>query len=95
MSRHNQFYSSETQAFWAAKALVEGRTISHKTEIREVRGWRLAAICERLRKRYGWPIEVDYRGAERFAYYRLKPGTDLKSLRYPPSAKALASGPAA
>lgn len=90
MSSHDRWYSSPTQVFWCCKALIDGRTISHKTEIREVRGWRLAAICERLRKRYGWPIEAEYRGPDNTAYYRLKPGIDPKTLTFPPSAKSLA-----
>lgn len=89
MSKHDGFYSNPTQIFWCCKALIEGRTISHKTEIREVRGWRLSAICERLRKEFGWPILPDYRGPENIAYYRLAPGTDVKRLRFPPSARSL------
>lgn len=90
MSSQDRWYSNPTQVFWACKALTEGRTISHKTEIREARGWRLAAICERLRRVYGWPILTEYRGPENTAYYRLAPGTDLGALRFPPSARALA-----
>lgn len=71
---------------------MEGRVISTKSEIREVKGWRLAAITERLRKRYGWPILTEYRGSENVAHYRLAPGTDIARLRFPPSAKALADG---
>lgn len=92
MTKSNRWYSSPTQVYWACKALLTGRTISHRTEIREVRGWRLAAIVERLRRQYGWPIDVDYRGPDNTAHYRLRPGTDPASLRFPPSAKALAEG---
>lgn len=92
MLKQDRWYSSPTQVFWCCKALPEGRTISHKTEIREVKGWRLAAICERLRKRYGWPILTDYRGPENVAYCRLHPGTDPAKLRFLLSAKALADG---
>ncbi|WP_306132236.1 hypothetical protein [Roseivivax marinus] len=90
MTTQDRWFSSPTQVFWAAKALIEGRTISHKTEIREVRGWRLAAICERLRKQYGWPILTEYRGPQNTAYYHLAPGTDLTKLRFPAFARSLA-----
>ena len=83
------WYSGATQVFWTCKALIEGRTISHKTEIREMKGWRLGAIIHRLRSEFGWPIEVEYRGPENVAYYRLKPGTGRESLRFPPSARSL------
>ncbi|MCW3781383.1 hypothetical protein [Defluviimonas salinarum] len=83
------WYSRPSQVYWACKALLDGRTISHRTEIREVRGWRLGAIIFRLKKRYGWPIEAEYRGSENVAHYFLKAGTDPHSLRYPPSARAL------
>lgn len=95
MTKEERWYSTPTQVFWACKALLDGREISHRTEIREVKGWRLAAICERLKKRYGWPILTDYRGPENVAYYKLLPGTDPARLRYPPSAKALAEKGAA
>jgi hypothetical protein len=86
----DRWYSSPTQVYWTCKALIDGRTISTRTEIREVRGWRLGAIVHTLRDRYGWPILADYRGPENVAYYRLAPGTDPASLRYPPSARRLA-----
>lgn len=92
MSKQERWYSTPTQVFWCCKALLDGREISHRTEIREVKGWRLAAICERLKKRYGWPILTDYRGPENVAYYRLSPGTDPAKLRFPPSARTLAEG---
>jgi len=95
MSKQARWYSSPTQVFWTCKALIEGREISHKTEIREVKGWRLAAITERLRKEFGWPIDTVYRGPEALAYYRLRAGTDPATLRYPPSAAHLAEGGAA
>ncbi len=31
-----RFYSNPTQVHWTCKALLDGRTTSHKTEIREV-----------------------------------------------------------
>ena len=92
MTKKDRWYSSPTQVFWTCKALVEGRTISTKTEIREVKGWRLAAITERLRKDFKWPIEADYRGPENTAHYRLRPGTDLAKLKFPPSAASLEKG---
>lgn len=90
MTKFDRWYSNKTQVYWTCKALIEGRSISHKTEIREVNGWRLAAICERLRREFGWPIVTEYRGPDNVAYYRLAPGTDPKRLRFPPSARALA-----
>jgi hypothetical protein len=89
MAQRN-WYSSETQVFWTCKALMDWRTISHRTEIREVRGWRLGAIIHRLRTEFGWPIQTEYRGPENVAYYSLRPGTDRAALRFPRSARALA-----
>ena len=86
----DRWYSSPTQVYWTCKALIDGRTISTRTEIREVRGWRLGAIVHTLRDKYEWPILADYRGPESVAYYRLAPGTDLSGLRFPPSARRLA-----
>jgi len=91
----NGWYSGETQVFWTCKALLDGRTISHRTEIREVRGWRLGAIVHRLRRDYAWPIEVEYRGPENVAHYKLRPGTDRAKLRFPRSARALGNPEAA
>lgn len=92
MTKHSSWYSSPTQVYWTCKALIEGREISHKTEIREVKGWRLAAIVWKLQHEFGWPIESNPRGPEAVAYYRLAPGTDPAKLRYPPSAAHLAEG---
>jgi hypothetical protein len=93
MTKHDdRWFSGETQVFWCCKALIDWRIISHKTEIREVKGWRLGAIIHLLRSKYGWPIDAEYRGPENVAYYRLRPGTDIARLRFPPSAKALAVG---
>ncbi len=47
----DKWYSGETQVFWTCKAFLDGRTITHKTEIREVHGWRLGAIVHRLKTR--------------------------------------------
>lgn len=85
----NQWYSGNTQVFWTCKALLDGRTISHKTEIREVRGWRLGAIIHRLKTQFCWPILVEYRGPENIAHYWLSKDTDKTALRLPRSAKAL------
>ena len=87
-----RFYSSPTQVFWTCKALLDGRTISHKTEIREVKGWRLAAIVWRLDREFKWPIDTVYCGPDNLAHYRLRAGTDPATLNYPPSAKSLADG---
>lgn len=91
MTKHDRWYSNPTQRYWTCKALIEGRTISTKTEIREVKGWRLAAIIETLKNDYDWPIQKESRGAENIAYYSLSPNTDISKLKYPPSAKALAA----
>lgn len=90
MTQYERWYSNPTQVFWTCDALTRGRTISHKTEIREVKGWRLGAIIHRLKVAYGWPILVELRGPENVAHYWLAPGTDLARLRFPPSAQALA-----
>jgi hypothetical protein len=87
---NDRFFSNPTQVFWCCKALYDGRVISHKTEIREVKGWRLGAIIHTLRKKYGWPIIAEYRGPENIAFYRLPPATDRTTLRFPPSARMLA-----
>lgn len=92
MAHSDRWFSSPTQIFWVCKSLIAGRVLSTKTEIREVNGWRLAAITERLRKHYGWPILTEYKGPENVAHYRLAPGTDISRLRFPPSAKSLADG---
>ena len=88
----SHWHSNETQVYWCCKALMDGRIISHRTEIREVNGWRLGAIVHNLKKRYNWPIVAEYRGPENVAYYFLPPGTDRTRLRFPPSAKTLAQG---
>ena len=85
-----EMFSGSTQVFWTCKALIGGRAISHQTEIREVRGWRLGAIIHRLKQEYAWPITTDYLPGSRIAIYRLNPDTDLTRLRFPPSAAELA-----
>ena len=92
MTKQDRWFSSPTQVFWTCKALREWRVISHEIEIAEVKGWRLGAIIHLLRSKYRWPIDVEYRGPDCVAYYRLRPGTDPTRLDYPPSAKALADG---
>lgn len=90
MTSSDRWYSNATQVFWCCEALLRGKCISTKSEIRAVKGWRLAAIVHRLKSDYGWPIQTEYRGAENVAHYRLAQGTDMSRLRFPPSAKALA-----
>ncbi|WP_296642750.1 hypothetical protein [Roseinatronobacter sp.] len=92
MTKQDRWYSSPTQVFWCCKALINGRVISHKTEIREVKGWRLGAIIHLLKSKYGWPIHTEYKGSEYVAHYSLRPGTDITQLNYPASAKVLADG---
>jgi len=89
MNAQHRWFSNPTQIYWTCKALIEGRTISHKTEIREVKGWRLAAIVHRLKDSFNWPIQTEFRGPDNIAHYRLTPGTDPARLRFPPSAKQL------
>ncbi len=91
----NQWYSNLTQVFWTCKAFLEGRTISHKTEIREVRGWRLEAIVHRLKSEFGWPIQTEYRGPKNVAYYSMKPGFDRMELRFSRSVRSLSAWEAA
>lgn len=92
MANQDRWYSNPSQRFWTCKALIDGRTISTKSEIREVKGWRLAAIVETLRSKYDWPIKTELRGKENVAHYFLAPGIDPATLKYPPSAKSLADG---
>jgi hypothetical protein len=89
MANPNKWYSGTTQVYWTCKALLDDRTISHKTEIREVRGWRLGAIIHRLKSEFGWPIMVEYRGPENVAHYWLRKDADKAALRLPRSAEAL------
>lgn len=86
------WFSSPTQVYWTCAALLEGREITHRDEIGEAKGWRLAAICHRLSKHYGWPIEKPEHPTDPVQRYRLKAGTDRANLRFPPSAAALAKG---
>ena len=83
------FYSNKTQVYWTCRALLEGRVISHRTEIREIRGWRLGAIIHRLKSEYAWPIQTTYSKPDNVVFYSLKNDADLEALRFPPSAKAL------
>lgn len=92
MAKSERWYSNPMQIFWTCEALTEGRTLSTKTEIREVNGWRLAAICHKLATVYHWPTLVDYRGPENIAHYHLAPGTGISRLVFPPSARTLAEG---
>ena len=89
MNKARDWYSNKTQVFWTCEALLAGRAISHQTEIREVRGWRLGAMVHRLRHDYDWLIEAEYRGHEYIAFYRLNHDADRKKLRFLPSASML------
>lgn len=82
-------HSGPTQVYWTCKALLDGRTISHRTEIREVRGWRLGAIIHRLKSEYAWPIHTTYSTPDNVAFYSLKADVERTTLRFPPSASAL------
>lgn len=94
MKKSGGWYSNPSQVYWTCAALLEGREITHRDEIGEAKGWRLAAICNRLKKRYGWPIAVRYSTPDNMAHYSLPKGTDRQALRFPPSAAALAEVPA-
>lgn len=89
MTAQHRWFSNPTQIYWTCKALIEGRTISHKTEIQEVKGWRLAAIVHRLKDSFKWPILTEFRGPDNIAHYRLTPGIDPAELNFPPSARKL------
>lgn len=89
---HHGFYSSDSQVKWACAALLSGRTIGHNDEITEAKGWRLAAIVWRLKRRYAWPITTEYVGPENRACYKLTPGIDRSKLLLPKSAADLAVG---
>lgn len=82
-------HSNPTQVYWTCKTLLNGRAISHQTEIKEVRGWRLSSIIHNLRHNYYWPIHVEYRGPQNVAYYSLREGADHTKLLFPRSARTL------
>ncbi|MDD9731665.1 hypothetical protein PVW46_17310 [Mameliella sp. AT18] len=83
------WYSNPTQIYFACRALALGQTLNHMDVIRGVKGWRLSAIVETLRNRYGWPIETEYRGPERIGHYHLSKSCDPLRLAYPPSVRHL------
>ncbi|MGR3551595.1 hypothetical protein [Pseudooceanicola sp.] len=83
------WYSNPTQIAWTCRALATGRTLTHRDEIAERRGWRLGAIIHTLKTRYGWPIEVERPGRARVAFYRLAEGCDVLALHYPRSAASV------
>lgn len=84
------WFSNPTQIYFACRALALGQTLNHMDVIRGVKGWRLSAIVETLRNRYGWPIVTEYRGPERIGHYHLSKSCDPTKLRLPPSARMLA-----
>ncbi|NVK48035.1 MAG: hypothetical protein HWE33_17245 [Rhodobacteraceae bacterium] len=85
----DRYYSNPTQIYWVCKNLIAGRTLTHKTEIREVNGWRLAAVIHKLKEDFHWPIRDQYRGKDNIKHYWLAPGTDPRFLSYPVSAVRL------
>lgn len=89
MAQSDNFYSKPTSVLWVCTALKQGRTITHKDEMREIGAWRLGAVIHRLKREFGWSIDVEYRGPERVAHYALNPDVDQSKLRFPRSAKAL------
>lgn len=86
----DRWYSNPTQIYFACRALALGQTLNHMDVIEGVRGWRLSAIVETLRKQYGWPIVTEYRGKERIGHYHLDRTCDPSELQLPPSAQRLA-----
>jgi hypothetical protein len=90
MSKHDRFYSNPSQRYWVCASLLAGRTLTTKTEIREVQGWRLAAVIHVLIHEYGWPIDSEYRGRDNIKHYWLRRGADRSKLRFPSSARSLA-----
>ncbi|MBI1494800.1 hypothetical protein [Halocynthiibacter styelae] len=88
-SNDTRWFADRTQRFYVCSALLSGEVLSHRTTIRHVDCWRLAAIIEVLANQYDWPIEREYRGKDKIRYYWLKPGTRLCDLNFPPSAKSL------
>ena len=91
MHNNERWFSNPTNIYWTCDALCSGRILSTRNQIREVKGWRLAAVIEKLRSTYGWPIITEYRGPEKVAYYRLPAGTEVSKLAFPPSASRLAT----
>ncbi len=89
MRNSQHWHSSPTQIYWVCSNLIGGRTLTHKTEIREVKGWRLAAIIHKLKREYNWPIEDAFRGKDSIKHYWLDRGADTSSLSFPPSAVML------
>jgi len=89
MAQADSFNSKETSVYWACKALLSGRTITHQDEMREIGAWRLGAIIYRLKREFKWPINVEYRGPEKVAHYSLERDADKNALRFPRSARAL------
>lgn len=91
MSKEDRFYSSPTQRFWVCHNLLAGRVLSTQDEISEAKGWRLAAVIHALKQEFDWPIHSEYRGRDNIKHYWLAPGTDRTRLKFPRSARALAS----
>lgn len=89
MTNNQRWYSNPTQIYWVCSNLIAGRTLTHKTEIREADGWRLAAVIHKLKREYEWPIQDRYSGKDNLKHYWLDPKADPMALDLPPSAKAL------
>ena len=77
------WYSGDSQIAWVCNALIEGRIITHKDEIAEAHGWRLAAVIHNLRKRYKWNITTEF-DLHKVAHYKL---VGKKKLELPSSFK--------
>ena len=71
----DRWYSSSPQIYWAAKTLLAGRSIRHRTEICEPRGLCLGAVVHGLKSEFGWSIMTVYRGPENVIHCRHAPCT--------------------
>lgn len=88
MAQKDRWFSSLTQMFWACEALTEGRTVSHKSEIREAEDLRLVASAGRLKDTYHRSIASGYSETDNTEHDRLPEGTDPTTLSYQHSAKS-------
>ena len=86
MSKQERWYSSPTQRFWACKALIEGREISHETEISEVMytsqacySRKKAIVGAETVAQYKKGTKVNIVAATDTGYYKLADGSFIHS----------------
>ncbi|HDY96308.1 hypothetical protein LCGC14_0153770 [marine sediment metagenome] len=84
-----KLYSHDKQVHWSCKTLVDQCETSHSPEIKEVSGWRLGAIIQRLKPDYGWPIKTRYHSSWNVAIASPPVETDRTDQCFPPSEPAL------